>query len=294
MQNRTYAQLLDTIEALAGVDSFDPSSEEGKILSFVNRRAFAAYSASSVWERFVIVGEPRTVLPGQLIPFSEDAFYLYGAGKSDANGLYTPNGTENGKVKYSLLDADDTETFKIFWDSGPGQWFVRDVANSLNYYVNADTGDTPPISGWTVFVLGSEPAPTVRDLPDIGEFNRIHRKQPFLNSSALEYDFYVDADGAHVMNISPTDSTSVWVTYKKEFTDYTTSSTDIPFEWFEFLAHGAYADFLRMDGQLDAAMVEEDRAKEYLMWSLEKAQSRNNKSNIGKRIRTYGTTQRRG
>jgi len=204
MQNRTYAQLLDTIEALAGVDSFDPSSEEGKILSFVNRRAFAAYSASSVWERFIVVGEERTLSAGQLVPF--------------------------------------TETAKN----------------------------------------------------NIGEFNRIHRKQPFLNSSALEYDFYVDADGAHVMNISPTDSTSVWVTYKKEFTDYTTSSTDIPFEWFEFLAHGAYADFLRMDGQLDAAMVEEDRAKEYLMWSLEKAQSRNNKSNIGKRIRTYGTTQRRG
>lgn len=204
MQNRTYAQLLDTIEALAGVDSFDPSSEEGKILSFVNRRAFAAYSASSVWERFIVVGEERTLSTGQLVPFTE----------TDKN--------------------------------------------------------------------------------NIGEFNRIHRKQPFLNSSALEYDFYVDADGAHVMNISPTDSTSVWVTYKKEFTDYTTSSTDIPFEWFEFLAHGAYADFLRMDGQLDAAMVEEDRAKEYLMWSLEKAQSRNNKSNIGKRIRTYGTTQRRG
>ena len=204
MQNRTYAQLLDTIEALAGVDSFDPSSEEGKILSFVNRRAFAAYSASSVWERFIVVGEERTLNTGQLVPFTE----------TDKN--------------------------------------------------------------------------------NIGEFNRIHRKQPFLNSSALEYDFYVDADGAHVMNISPTDSTSVWVTYKKEFTDYTTSSTDIPFEWFEFLAHGAYADFLRMDGQLDAAMVEEDRAKEYLMWSLEKAQSRNNKSNIGKRIRTYGTTQRRG
>lgn len=204
MQNRTYAQLLDTIEALAGVDSFDPSSEEGKILSFVNRRAFAAYSASSVWERFIVVGEERTLSTGQLVPFTE----------TDKN--------------------------------------------------------------------------------NIGEFNRIHRKQPFVNSSALEYDFYVDADGAHVMNISPTDSTSVWVTYKKEFTDYTTSSTDIPFEWFEFLAHGAYADFLRMDGQLDAAMVEEDRAKEYLMWSLEKAQSRNNKSNIGKRIRTYGTTQRRG
>lgn len=204
MQNRTYAQLIDTIEALAGVDSFDPSSEAGKILSFVNRRAFSAYSASAVWPRFVVVGEERTVDAGQIVPYTE----------------------------------------------------------------------------------------TAKD--NIGEYNRIHRSQPFLNYSAVEYDFYVDANGAHVMNITPTEATSVWVTYKKEFVDYTASSTDIPFEWFEYLAHACYADFLRMDGQIESALYEEKAAKEYLMWSLEKAQNRNNKSNIGKRIRTYGTTQRRG
>ena len=203
MQNRTYAQLIDTIEALAGVDSFDPSSEAGKILSFVNRRAFSAYSACSVWPRFIVVGEERTVDAGQVVPYAETA--------------------KN----------------------------------------------------------------------NIGEFNRIHSQQPFLNGSVYEYDFYVGYDGAHILNIAPTATTSVWVTYKKEFTDYTASSTDIPFEWFEFLAHACYADFLRMDGQIESALYEEKAAKEYLMWSLEKAQSRNNKANIGKRIRTYGTTQRR-
>ena len=132
----------------------------------------------------------------------------------------------------------------------------------------------------------------------IGEFIRIHRQQPFLNNSTLEFDFYVDSSGAHILNISTADSSSAYITYKKQFapfttsSGYTTSTEEVPSEFFHFIAHSAYADFLRMDGQLDAAMVEEDRAKEYLMWSLEKAQSRNNKSNIGKRIRTYGTTQR--
>jgi hypothetical protein len=73
MQTRTYAQLLNTIEALAGVDSFDPSSEVTKILSFVNRRAFSAYSACSVWPRFIIVGEERTVDAGQVVPYRGDS-----------------------------------------------------------------------------------------------------------------------------------------------------------------------------------------------------------------------------
>lgn len=294
MQNRTYAQLLDTIEALAGVDSFDPSSEEGKILSFVNRRAFAAYSASSVWERFIVVGEERSFRPSNIV--------VSGASEPTVNGVYKPSATTANLWEKGT-------NYRITWGAtGGGRWVVEEFVSD-SYYIESVLGTPVTTDPWDAdFNTGeySDAGVSVEQVDrqtipfaqsghdDIGEFNRIHRKQPFANSSALEYDFYVDADGAHVMNISPTDSTSVWVTYKKEFTDYTTSSTDIPFEWFEFLAHGAYADFLRMDGQLDAAMVEEDRAKEYLMWSLEKAQSRNNKSNIGKRIRTYGTTQRRG
>jgi len=204
MQEKTYTELYNTIKALAGVGSFT-TEEQADILNFVNRRAYTAYHASSVWPRFIVVGEQRTIVssPAQTIEW-----------------------TESGKN-------------------------------------------------------------------NIGEFIRIHRTQPFLNLSACEFEYYVDSSGAHIINISTADSTSAYVTYKKELADYTTSSTDIPLEWFEYLAHAAYADFLRMDGQLEKAMMEEIRAQEYLDWSLEKAQSRANNSTIGKRFTTYVTRQRR-
>jgi hypothetical protein len=193
MQNRTYAQLIDTIEALAGVDSFDPSSEVGKILSFVNRRASSAYLTSTVWPRFIVVGEERTVDSGQIIPYVE-------AGKDN-----------------------------------------------------------------------------------VGDFNRIHQTKPFLNDTAVEYDFYVDVDGAYVMDLI-SGATSAWVTYKKEFTDYTTSSVDIPFEWFEYLSHGCYADFLRMDGQIEAATVEDAAAEKYLLLELSKIDTRAAANGVKKRL----------
>jgi len=204
MQERTYDQLYAVIESLAGVDSFT-ANEQSDILNFVNRRAYAAYHATSVWTRFIVVGEDRTIEEGRIIEYN---------------------------------DAD-------------------------------------------------------LDRPDIGEFIRIHKTEPFLDRSAVEYDFYVDGQGAHILNIASTEDSLAYVTYKKEFSDYTEDSIDIPFEWFEYLAHASYADFLRMDGQLEKAFAEEARAKEYLDFSLEKAESRMNNSTIGKRFSTHANQQRR-
>jgi thiol:disulfide interchange protein len=79
----------------------------------------------------------------------------------------------------------------------------------------------------------------------IGEFIRIHRQQPFLNNSTLEFDFYVDSSGAHILNISTADASSAYITYKKQFTPFTTSSSyttsteEVPSEFFPFIAHTA-------------------------------------------------------
>jgi hypothetical protein len=48
------------------------------------------------------------------------------------------------------------------------------------------------------------------------EWIRIHRTQPFLRKSALEFDFYVDSNGAHILNLTTADASSAFVTYKKE------------------------------------------------------------------------------
>ena len=134
---------------------------------------------------------------------------------------------------------------------------------------------------------------TQTDKNNIGEFIRIHRKEPFKNNSAIEYDFFVDSNGANVLNIANTEDSSVFVTYKKELSTFDENSTDIPGEFFHYLAHATYADFLRMDGQHGKALTEEKQANEYLDLELEKIDLRSNNNSINKKFSTYVNRQRR-
>jgi hypothetical protein len=134
---------------------------------------------------------------------------------------------------------------------------------------------------------------------NIGEFIRIHRQQPFLNQSSLEYDFYVDSSGAHILNIVSSEEGEAYVTYKKTFTPlttssgYTTSVEEVPSEFFHFIAHTAYADFLRMDGQTDKALIEEGTGQKYLDLEIERVDLITNNNNVNKRFSTYVSRQAR-
>jgi hypothetical protein len=134
---------------------------------------------------------------------------------------------------------------------------------------------------------------------NIGEFIRIHRTHPFLRNSALEFEFYVDGIGAHILNLTTADASSAFVTYKKEFTpfsvssDYQTSTAEVPAEFFHFIAHTAYADFLRMDGQTDKALIEEQAGGNYLALELEKVDIKMNNNTVNKRFSTHGNRQAR-
>jgi|TARA_A100000171_G_C2105408_1_gene132041 hypothetical protein len=127
---------------------------------------------------------------------------------------------------------------------------------------------------------------------EIAEFIRIHRKRAFLNNSALEYDFFVDSNGANILNIVSSEATSAFVTYKKILTAFTENSS-IPAEFFYFIAHAAYADFLRMDGQHGKALAEEQLAKNYLDIELEKIDIRSNNNSINQKFSTYVNRQSR-
>jgi hypothetical protein len=107
-----------------------------------------------------------------------------------------------------------------------------DVANFINRRF-FEAFQTSP--SWIRYIVvgeertvGTSPAQTIpfteASKDNIGEFIRIHRKQPFLNNSAVEYDFYVDASGAHILNQSATTEGTAFVTYKKVFSAFSTSS----------------------------------------------------------------------
>jgi hypothetical protein len=88
MQTRTYGELFNLIQSLAGVRAFAPS-EQDDIANLINRRFSEIYNESPIWPRYVVPNEPRTGTINQVIPFTEDSVIVKGAGTGKANGYYT-------------------------------------------------------------------------------------------------------------------------------------------------------------------------------------------------------------
>lgn len=128
----------------------------------------------------------------------------------------------------------------------------------------------------------------------INEFIRIHRTQAFQKNSALEYDFYVDSNGANILNITNDNDTSAFVTYKKEYTStFTETSTDVPAEFFDFIVYSVLSDFYTGDGQTEKALIAEQSAKKMLDRELFKIDIRSNNNSINHKFSTYVNRQSR-
>jgi hypothetical protein len=113
--------------------------------------------------------------------------------------------------------------------------------------------------------VSSSPAQTIPYVEggkeEIGQFLRIHRTQPMLQNSALEFDFYVDSNGAHILNPSTGESNVAYVTYKKALsTNYTPDSTDIPSEFVDYIIYTALSDFYTGDGQIEQSVFASQKA----------------------------------
>lgn len=60
MQTIPYSEVIDAVQSLAGVDSFE-SGENRRLKPLVNRRARQCYRRTDYWPRFLVVGEFRSV-----------------------------------------------------------------------------------------------------------------------------------------------------------------------------------------------------------------------------------------
>ena len=306
MQTRTYGDLFKLASALIGTGGELSDSEQSQLSYFINRRFSEIFNASPSWPRYVVVGEPRTVTADQTIQTSEDSFYVYGAGTTEVNGLYVRNGNSfSGQAAYTMYDTDGTTALYNLWGTlavgGTVTWRISSTAIdaiAVELYKITINSQTPPASGWGS-ITGTAPAPYVRDLSNIGEFVRIHRTRPLLNRSALEYEFYVSALGAHILNQVSTTEGTAWATYKKEFTPFTVatdfynSTVEVPGEFFNFISHAVYADFLRVQNKQEEAIAEEQVAQTYLALELEKIDIRSNNNTINHKFSTYVNRQSR-
>lgn len=157
---------------------------------------------------------------------------------------------------------------------------------------------------WTRFLhVGEERTCTNNVVPfdesgldSIDTFLRIWKQQPYQSASVQEFDYFVTAQGANLV-AGDLDPTSVWVTYKAQidgsYGDQPGDTTSVPKEWFEYLAHGTYADYLRAEGQQEKAAIADQEAIDILTDELMKLDQQGTQNLITNRISTNANMQLR-
>lgn len=305
MQNKTYTDLLALIRSLIGATELTPD-EQSKVLNFVNRRAYEAYNTSPSWSRYLVSSEERNV----------SSYKLSG---SDNNTVINQNyrllGQQNDADSKNVYEGMTTTDTRIYHNGT--NWVV---ATDTSFVLQSNGKYTKIIAGNVIFTEGDSPSKNkIEDVESwttsssdvlsvstqslipyaqtskntVGEFLRIHRKKAFINNSALEYEFFVDSEGANLLNSSSSEEGKAFVTYKKQITEFSDTSTDIPLEFFYFLAHASFADFLRLESKYEDARTEEAIAQSYLAQELEKIDLKNNNNSLNKKFSTYVNRQSR-
>jgi len=310
MQTRTYGDLFKITSALIGTGGQLDVTEQDQLSHFINRRFQQAFDESPVWPRYFVSSEARDII---LLNVANSL-------SSAVNGNYKILGQDaSGYNVYRLFDSTlyhvfrDGTTWKITQSStvtlaadgtysvtgGTTRHLEQDAEKKANPYDvvvwsnnNSETFSvTKPNESLIPF--------TETNKNSIGDFNRIHRKQAFLNNSSLEYEFFVDFNGANILNIANSTDNEAFVSYKKQFTpftvtsDYYNSVVEVPGEFFNYIAHAVYADFLRVQNRQEQALAEEQVAQTYLALELEKIDIRSNTNTINKRFSTYVNRQSR-
>ena len=336
MQTRTYGELFKVASALIGTGGQLATGEQDQLRHFINRRFQQAFDESPVWPRYLVSSEARDIISlnisGLGAGSSSDKSGVTNGnyillGQADGTGVavagtniyYNPavgarafDEVSNSTVIYkkastSRWEIHDDETISINVD---GSFAVQGGGSALLVEADVPKKDNPSeVITWTLTTAKVSGTPLVVDkqlIPyaetskaSIGDFNRIHRKQAFQNNSSLEYEFFVDFDGANILNIANSTDTSAFVSYKKQFTpftvtsDYYNSTVEVPGEFFNYIAHSVYADFLRVQNRQEQALAEEQVAQTYLALELEKIDIRSNNNTINKRFSTYVNRQSR-
>ena len=316
MQTRTYGDLFKLIQSLAGVGSFAPT-EADDIANLINRRFLQAFNESPIWPRYFVSSEKRDILSLQLSGATASTsttvnqnYKLLGANTNGGLNVYQ-GATTNTVIIYNTGTAWRVDTAA----SAAGDKDALAVTAGIQQFIEADVNKKDSITEVVTFtgrdgstdsllVEGKNFVPyTQTGRTAIGSFNRIFRKQAFLNNSAHEYEFFVDFTGANILNVVSTTDNSAFITYKQQFTpfnvtgtavsDFTGSTVEVPAEFFAYIAHATYADFLRMDGQTDKAFAEENTASGALALELEKVDIISNNNTVNKRFSTYVNRQSR-
>ena len=257
MQTRTYADLFSLIQALCGV--VFASIETGRIKALINRRAQRAYRSSNYWTRFLKIGEERYL--------SSDPIA--------ATAIVADSG-------YFIATVGDTDFTAIGSSANTvGEYFVATGAGT-------GTGTARPALGYVPYSETSKSS--------VDTFLRFFKQAPYIASSVQEFDFTVTAEGATLVAGDLNPSTA-FLTYKAQFADTygdgAGETSSVPAEWFQYLAHGTYADYLRAEGQQEKAALADQEAEALLTEELIRLDENHTSGFVSNRIRTNANMQLR-
>ena len=126
-------------------------------------------------------------------------------------------------------------------------------------------------------------------MPTIDTFLRIYLQHPYRVGGGQEFEFTLTSAGAELIADSQTSGVA-FVTYKAAIPDYYGDNAgeeqNVPYEWFQYVAHGVYADYLRAEGQQDRAAIAEQEANEILTDELMRLDEQHTQTVISPRIFT--------
>lgn len=301
MTTLPYADLLAQVEALAGASLATP--EQARVKIFANRRARKAHRECDYWPHLLYVGEERIVSDKGFLtvaqtelqtidkiirihaedPFKSQAVYEYTEYYEANGGIqiagyqaaehtvvtgYAVTGCDNpeydGEYNFnaalsttlSPVYVDTNNANNLLYDIGVQVWVLGYVASGQYWTSGFATYATPDlVPAWST-VGGATGIPAV--------------------TVSITYSAFI----TYLAGIPAT------------YGDGSGEESDVPEPWFEYMAQGAYCDWLRSDGQTEKAMTEEVIAESLLNQQLEKI-SRSNGNQVVTRMMSHGTKQAR-
>ena len=321
---RPYADCLAQALALCGVPDSN-AVEVARIGILLNRRAKQAYAESELWPRWLVVGEERIVSEDGLLPYEESGLQDIGTVLrihesqpfvSDPAGEYTDWNAQSDGVQitgYVPAAAADQTSFTIDLSGTPyntysGDWIYQGNHGSLAFpYFSLFSGGArvgtlfvsdellnPDIfasyeNKW--FFSAAWPSPSVSDL-----LLRTYESEPSATPDLVTTWTQMPGNDAYTVTFTDLATYSVFVTYKAALsTAYGTGEgeeSDVPEEWFEFMATGGAGDFLCSDKETENGLLLKDEAQTDLDRQLAKI-SRQNGNKAATRVLTHGGMQAR-
>jgi len=309
---KPYSALLAQVEALAGATL--ATAEQARVKIFANRRAKDAHRECPYWPRFLRVGEERVVSSTGLLPLEEPGketidqiirIHRTDPWKSQAAFEYVDYYNDSTGIQITGYETNGRDGIQIEGDITPdvrGILFTAaDLFNGYNVYTSdgrSDFNDIPSsglflsmswseISGAWVFQSYENGSATA------GTWNSEATTDPPQDATTWQADPDTSATGTII--VTAFDSTA-YVTYiaapADTYGDGDGEESNVPEEWFEYMAQGAYCDWLRSDGQTEKALAEEAIAAKLLGQQLEKV-SRQNGNQVITRQLSHGNMQYR-